>query len=39
MDVSNRFEDEIGSKVIEDFKNLQQTGSLGDYLDKFEELK
>ena len=37
MDLSSRFKDDIGSRVVEDFKNLQQTGSLDDYLDKFEE--
>ena len=39
MDLSARFKDDIGYRVVEDFNNLQRTGSLDDCLDKFEELK
>ena len=39
MDVSTRFNDEIGTKVVEDFRKLHKMGSLDDYFDKFEELK
>jgi len=39
MDVCNRFREELGSKVVEDFHKLQQMGSVEDYLEKFEELK
>ena len=39
VDVCIRFRDNLGSKVVEDFNRLQQTGSIDDYLAKFEELK
>jgi len=39
VDVCNRFRDNIDSKVVEDFNKLQQSGSLDEYLAKFEELK
>ena len=39
MDVCNRFKEELGNKVVEDFHRLQQWGSVDDYLEKFEELK
>jgi len=39
VDVCNRFKEELGSKVVEDFHKLQQLGSVEEYLDKFEDLK
>jgi len=39
VDVCARFRDDLGSKVVEEFNKLQQTGTLDDYLAKFEELK
>ena len=39
MDICSSFRDNLGSKVVEDFNNLHQTGSLDDYLAKFEEFK
>jgi len=39
VDVSTRFRDDLGSKVVEDFNRLQQTGTLGKYLTRFEELQ
>ena len=39
MDVCARFRDELGSQVVEEFNKLTQTGSIDDYLEKFEELK
>jgi len=37
--VCAQFRDDLGSKVAEEFNKLQQTGTLDDYLAKFEELK
>ena len=39
MDVCVRFRDNLDSKVVEEFNRLQQTGTLDEYLAKFEELK
>ena len=39
MDVCSRFRDDLGSNVVEDFNNLQQVGTLDEYLTRFEELK
>ena len=39
VDVSACFRDNLGSKVVEDFNRLQQTGTLAEYLARFEELR
>jgi len=39
MDVCARFRDELGSQVVEDFNKLTQTGTIDQYLEKFEDLK
>jgi len=39
VDVCNRFREELGSKVVEDFHKLYQMGSLEAYLERFEELR
>jgi len=39
VDVCNRFREDLGSKVVEDFHNLHQIGTVEDYLEKFEDLK
>jgi len=39
VDVCSRFKEELGTRVIEDFHNLQQWGMVDSYLEKFEELK
>jgi len=39
VDVCNRFREELGSKVVEDFHKLYQLGTVEEYLEKFEELK
>jgi len=39
IDVCGRFKKDLGSRVVEDFNKLQQTGSLDEYLERFEELK
>jgi len=39
VDVCARFRDNLGSKVVEEFNRLQQTGTLDEYLANFEELK
>ena len=39
VDVCNRFREEMGSRIVEDFHKLQQLGSVEAYLEKFEELK
>ena len=38
-DISARFKDNLGSKVVGEFNRLNQSGSLDDYIAKFEELK
>jgi len=39
VDVCVRFRDNLGGKVVEDFNILQSTGTLDEYLAKFEGLK
>ena len=39
VDVCNRFREELGSRIVEDFHKLHQMGSVEYYLEKFEELK
>ena len=39
VDVSARFRDELGSQVVEDFNKLTQTGTIDQYLERFEDLK
>ena len=39
VDVCARFGDELGSQVVEDFNKLTQTGSIDQYLERFEDLK
>ena len=39
VDLCARFRDDLGGKVVEDFNRLQQTGTVDEYLTKFEELK
>ena len=39
MDLCAIFKEEIGSNVIEEFNKLNQTGTIDDYLDAFENLK
>ena len=39
VDVRARFRDDLGSKVVEEFNRLQQTGKINEYLPKFKELK
>ena len=38
MDVCARFRENLDSKVVQDFNRLLQTGTLDEYLAKFEEL-
>jgi len=38
-DISARFKDNLGSKVVEEFNKLTRMGPLDDYIAKFEELK
>jgi len=38
-DVCARFRDELGNQVVEEFNKLNQTGSIDEYLERFEELK
>ena len=39
FDISARFKDNLGNKVVEEFNKLAQFGSLDNYIAKFEELK
>ena len=39
VDVCNRFKEELGSQVVEDFHKLQQVGTVEEFLERFEELK
>ena len=39
VDICARFRDELGSQVVEDFNKLNQTRSIDEYLERFEELK
>jgi len=39
MDVCARFRGEMGSQVMEEFNNLNQTGTIDEHLERFEELK
>ena len=39
VDVCGPFKEELGTKVVEVFRKLQQWSSVDDYLKKFEELK
>lgn len=39
IDLSARFKDEIGLSVVEQFNKLQQTGSIEDYIDEFDNLR
>ena len=38
-DISARFKDDIGCKVVEEFNKMIQMGSLDDYIANCEELK
>jgi len=37
IDVCSRFKNDLGSKVVEDFNQLQHTGILEEYLTSFED--
>ncbi|VFQ72920.1 unnamed protein product [Cuscuta campestris] len=39
IDLSARFRDDKGHNVVEQFKKLEQKGSLEDYIDEFEDLR
>ncbi|XP_048503129.1 uncharacterized protein LOC125498867 [Beta vulgaris subsp. vulgaris] len=39
VDLCARFKEEIGGNVVEEFNKLNQTGTIDDYLDAFENLK
>jgi len=39
VDLCARFRDDLCSKVVEEFNRLHQTGTIDEYLLKFEELK
>ncbi|VFQ80250.1 unnamed protein product [Cuscuta campestris] len=39
IDLSARFRDDRGHNVVEQFKKLEQKGSLEDYIDEFEDLR
>jgi len=39
VDVCFRHRDDLGSKIVEDFNRLQHTGTLEEYLTRFDELK
>ncbi|XP_074297152.1 uncharacterized protein LOC141627838 [Silene latifolia] len=39
LDLCARFKENLGSNVVEEFNKLQQTGTLEEYLDNFENLR
>ncbi|VFQ93324.1 unnamed protein product [Cuscuta campestris] len=39
IDVCGRFKEELDSKLVEEFNKLNQTGTIEEYLERFEELK